>query len=105
MDNEIINRINFSLQKCGISKTEFGNRIDMTYNGVLKMLTGKTQDIKVSVILKIAKALNTSVDYLLGISDNVSPQEPEKDKEQLLREIADLRYIVELQKIIITQKG
>ena len=51
----------------------------MSQTGYSKYETGEN-DIPTAILIALAKYYNTSVDYLLGLTDDKNPYEPSKKK-------------------------
>ena len=51
-----------------MNQTELGKLLEMSQTGYSKYETGEN-DVPTSVLIKLAQIHNTSVDYLLGITD------------------------------------
>ena len=52
-----------------LTQAQVGNFLGMSQTGYSKYETGEN-DIPTSILIKLAKYYNTSVDYLLGETDN-----------------------------------
>ena len=52
-----------------MNQTEIAKLLDMSQTGYSKYETGEN-DIPTTVLIKLARFYNTSIDYLLGESDN-----------------------------------
>ena len=55
-----------------LSQSQIASILGMSQTGYSKYETGEN-DIPTSILIKLAKFYNTSVDYLLGITDNPTP--------------------------------
>lgn len=53
------------IKKRGIKKSELAHEIDVPYTTLDSMLKRNTENINLSIVYKIAKYLNVSVDYLV----------------------------------------
>lgn len=48
---------------------------------VSQILTGKTKDPRIGAVLAIADALDVSIDYLAGLTDEMNPRGNKEEKE------------------------
>ena len=55
-----------------LNQTEFAKILGMSQTGYSKYETGEN-DIPTSILIKMAKYYNTSIDYILGITDEITP--------------------------------
>lgn len=55
-----------------LSQTELAKILNMSQTGYSKYEVG-TNDIPTKVLIKLAMFYNTSIDYLLGITDEINP--------------------------------
>ena len=55
-----------------MTQSEVAKKLNMSQTGYSKYETGEN-DIPTQILIQLAKFYNTSVDYLLGITDNPSP--------------------------------
>ncbi len=55
-----------------LNQTEFAKILGMSQTGYSKYETGEN-DIPTAILIKMAKHYNTSVDYILGITDEITP--------------------------------
>ena len=55
-----------------LSQTELAKILNMSQTGYSKYEVG-TNDIPTKILIQLAKFYNTSVDYLLGITDEIKP--------------------------------
>ena len=81
MNEQLISeRIKSARENIGITKAEAARRLNLSKIGYCRYEYGErtpsTQTLEV-----IAQCFNTSVDYLIGISDNPEPQKLIVDKE------------------------
>ena len=67
-----INRLKECREKIGISKQETARRIGISQPAYLRYESGDRKP-SLQMTKEIAKVLNTSVDYLVGNSDNSNP--------------------------------
>ncbi len=61
----IPNNIKKLRHELGISQDRLSKMADVTYNTIIKIESGGSQNPTIDTLLKIAKALNVSVDELL----------------------------------------
>lgn len=64
------------------SQTELAALLGMSQTGYSKYETGEN-DIPTAVLMKLAKIYETSVDYILGLTDERSPYPPAKKESRL----------------------
>ena len=76
----IINRLKECREKLGISKQETARRIGISQPAYLRYESGDRKP-SLQTTKEIAKVLNTSVDYLIGESDDINPILIEISKE------------------------
>lgn len=55
-----------------LSQTELAKILNMSQTGYSKYEVG-TNDIPTKILIQLAKLYDTSVDYLLGITDEIKP--------------------------------
>ncbi len=67
-------------EKLGFSKQETARRVGVSQPAYLRYESGD-RNPSIQVIKEIAKVLNTSVDYLIDITDSPKPSTIEVDKE------------------------
>ena len=60
-----------------MNQTELAKMLGMSQTGYSKYETGEN-DIPVAILEKLADFYNTSVDYLLGRTDQLTPYPPKK---------------------------
>ena len=65
-----------------MSQTEMGKRLNMSQTGYSKYETGEN-DIPTSILIQLADYHNTSIDYLLNITDVKEPYPRAKKKRFL----------------------
>ena len=53
-------------------QTEIANMLGMSQTGYSKYETGEN-DIPTSILIKLARYYNTSIDYLIGLTDEIKP--------------------------------
>ena len=73
-------RIKEEREKLGISREDFAKKNDITYSA-LSMYERGERSVRDEVKIKIAKSLNISLDYLIGL---INEPLPYKDVEQYL---------------------
>ena len=66
------NRIRDLRQDNDMNQTQVAKYLNMSQTGYSKYETGEN-DLPTSVLIKLAKLYNTSVDYLLGITNERKP--------------------------------
>ena len=55
-----------------LSQTKIAKFLNMSQTGYSKYVVG-TNDIPTKILIQLARFYNTSVDYLLGITDEIKP--------------------------------
>ena len=65
-------RINDLREDKDLSQKEIAKILNMSQTGYSKYEVG-TNDIPTKILIKLAQFYNTSVDYLLGLTDNKKP--------------------------------
>ena len=83
MDNNknIYYRIRALREDRDLSQTQVANILNMSQTGYSKYETGEN-DIPTKILIGLAKFYNTSIDYLLGLTDEIKPYTNNKDKER-----------------------
>lgn len=69
-------------EDCDMSQKELAKLLDMSQTGYSKYETGEN-DIPTRILLQLAEFYDTSVDYLLGKTDEKRPYPPRKKKRFL----------------------
>ena len=60
----------------GISMTTLADRIGVARNTLSRIVTGETADPASGIMVKIAKELGVSLDFLFGLSGDLDASEP-----------------------------
>ena len=60
----------------GISMTTLADRIGVARNTLSRIVTGDTADPASGIMVKIAKELGVSLDFLFGLSENLDASKP-----------------------------
>jgi transcriptional regulator with XRE-family HTH domain len=68
----IAHHIKQLMQRCNITDAELARQIKMPQATVSRILSGATQDPRISTMSAIARVLGTSIDYLVN-TDSVVP--------------------------------
>lgn len=79
MENVMYPRIRDLREDKDMSQTEMGKRLHMSQTGYSKYETGEN-DIPTSILIELANYHNTSVDYLLSLTDVKAPYPRAKHK-------------------------
>lgn len=66
MGNTLAERIQYAMDKRGMTQADLARATGIGTSNIAHIVTGKTQDPRVSNVLKIARALGVSLDYLAG---------------------------------------
>ncbi|MBR1599586.1 MAG: helix-turn-helix transcriptional regulator [Lachnospiraceae bacterium] len=64
-----------------MNQTQFAKILGMSQTGYSKYETGEN-DIPTSILIKMADYYETSIDYILGRTDEKTPYPPSKDFKQ-----------------------
>ena len=62
-------RIRDLREDADLSQTELSKKLGMSQTGYSKYETGEN-DIPTSILIKLSKIYNVSIDYMLGVSNN-----------------------------------
>lgn len=62
----LCDRINYAMQRQGVSQADLARATGLSTGLVAQIVSGRTQDPRLSNIIKIADALHVPVDYLAG---------------------------------------
>jgi len=77
----------------GMTLEELGNKVGVGKSTVRKWETGMIENMRRDKIKKVADALDTTPEYLMGWSDVVTtPPKPQGDREEALNEYAKLLF-------------
>ena len=57
-----------------LTQAELGKHVGISGNTIARIERGRIQDLGGSIIAKVAEALDTSTDYLLGLTDDETPK-------------------------------
>ena len=79
MESVMYPRIRDIREDKDMSQTEMGKRLNMSQTGYSKYETGEN-DIPTSILVELANYHNTSVDYLLSLTDVKTPYPRTKHK-------------------------
>ena len=74
-------RIRDLREDCDLSQTKMAKILNMSQTGYSKYETGEN-DIPTEVLIKLAHFHNTSIDYILGITDYKEPYPQNKNTLQ-----------------------
>lgn len=56
----------------GLNQTQMGKLLNMSQTGYSQYETG-TNDVPTKILIELAKIHNTSIDYLLGLTNEIKP--------------------------------
>lgn len=73
------NRIKNLREDTDLNQTQFAKMLGMSQTGYSKYETGEN-DIPTTILIKLADYYHTSVDYILGRTDEKSPYPPSSTK-------------------------
>lgn len=68
-------RIAVLRRRQGMTQRALGTESQVHWNTIARLERGKLTDLPGKAVARIAKALGTSADYLLGLSEQEGPQE------------------------------
>jgi len=68
-------RIAVLRRRQGMTQRELGKESDVHWNTIARLERGKLTDMPGKAVARIAKALGTTSDYLLGLSEREEPSE------------------------------
>lgn len=66
MEKTLAERIQYAMDKRGMTQADLARATGIGTSNIAHIVTGKTKDPRVSNVLKIARALGVSLDYLAG---------------------------------------
>ena len=66
MENTLAERIQYAMNKRGMTQADLARATGIGTSNIAHIVTGRTKDPRVSNVLKIARALGVSLDYLAG---------------------------------------
>ena len=93
---ELYENIKKRRMELGMTQTELANKVGYSDKGMISKVENGKVDIPQSLILKFAKALDTTPGYLMGWSDEASTlvEAPKRqgDREEALNEYAKTLY-------------
>ena len=67
MGNTLAERIQYAMDKRGMSQADLARATGMRTSKISYIVTGATKDPQFESVIKIAKALDVSLNYLAGI--------------------------------------
>ena len=68
-------RIAVLRRRQAMTQKELGTESEIHWNTIARLERGKLTDLPGKAIVRLAKALGTTADYLLGLSENDEPSE------------------------------
>jgi transcriptional regulator with XRE-family HTH domain len=72
-------RIAVLRRRQGMTQRELGKDSGVHWNTIARLERGKLTDLPGKAVARIAKALGTTADYLLGLSEQEDPRESEME--------------------------
>ena len=95
MSNVFVERLNAAINMAGITRDDLAKRLGTTRNTINSYATGKVAP-KITVVYDIARALDISVTWLMGVSDSIDNDSTEMETnldeaERLRDEITNLK--------------
>jgi transcriptional regulator with XRE-family HTH domain len=80
-------RIAVLRRRQGMTQRELGEESEVHWNTIARLERGKLTDLPGKAVARVAKALGTSADYLLGLSEREDPQENESSEDMPTAEV------------------
>jgi transcriptional regulator with XRE-family HTH domain len=74
-------RIAVLRRRQGMTQRELGTEAEVHWNTIARLERGKLTDLPGKAVARVAKALGTSADYLLGLSEREEPQDHDTGEE------------------------
>ena len=71
-------RIAVLRRRQGMTQRELGAESDVHWNTIARLERGKLTDMPGKAVARIARALGTSTDYLLGLTEHEEPRDEER---------------------------
>jgi len=68
-------RIAVLRRRQGMTQRELGTESEVHWNTIARLERGKLTDLPGKAVARVARALGTSADYLLGLSEQEEPHE------------------------------
>jgi len=79
MESKISERIKYKRKSSGLTQSELGQKVGVSDVTILRWERGERTPNS-SVLPKLAEALNTSVEYLMGLNEDATPPPPVKQE-------------------------
>jgi transcriptional regulator with XRE-family HTH domain len=73
-------RILILRRRCGLTQRELAKSADLNTNTIARLEQGSLKDLGGQAVVRIARVLDTSADYLLGMTDNEDPRHDSEDE-------------------------
>ena len=70
-------RILILRRRCGLTQRELAKAAELNTNTIARLEQGSLKDLGGQAVVRVARVLDTSADYLLGMTDNEAPRESE----------------------------
>lgn len=86
-DTVFVKRFSALLQEHGYSQREIAQKTNLTEGAISHYLKGDREP-KGAILLNIANALGTSVDYLKGATDEAKPHNADSEVQEAIKLIA-----------------
>lgn len=72
MEETMYKRLRDMREDCDLSQTQLAKELGMSQTGYSKYETGEN-DVPTQILIKLARRYDTSVDYLLGLTNEPKP--------------------------------
>ena len=66
-ENTLAGRINYALERRGMKQADLARTSGLSTAQIAQIATGKTKDPRFMSVVKIAKALDVTIDFLAGV--------------------------------------
>lgn len=98
MGSVFVERLQKMLEKNGMSQRDLAQQANLTESAISHYLKGDREP-KGAILMNIANVLGTSMDYLKGKTDEETPKNIERDKEELFDLVArNARHMTDAEK-------
>lgn len=84
-------RIIYLMENLDMRQTELADKIGISKQSLYKYLHCKCEP-RAEIIARMAVALNSSADYIVGLTDNPAPLKRNSETEKVIREENELVY-------------
>ena len=70
-------RILILRRRCGLTQRELARQAALNTNTIARLEQGSLKDLGGQAVARVARVLDTTADYLLGMTENEAPRESE----------------------------